>query len=1414
MRTHIVLLSLAAVCLTLNSTVLATNQLVPIIAADANVTNLVSWWKFNEGSGVTAYDSAGTNDGTIHGATWTTDYTGIALDFDGDDYVEVSDDPSLRFTLNSRFSLCSWAKPGGGYIVGKMGDSAKYGLFGYNIGYNTTSNKYYFTVKRSRVGSATVSVYTGEIPQGDWSHVTAVYNNRDMKIYLDGELEGTGTFREDYISGPPDKDLTIGARSAGSSIDSHFIGFIDDVRIYNKALSDEEVRLVYWYSCPACPPAIMVSATECIFFAYEGGPNPESQVLSVKRMGSGTSNWEITENCEWILAEPESDEYTSEVDDVNIAVNISGLGIGLYECELSISDPNASNNPKVVSVTLHVLDYYELHVPSEFETIQDAIDMVHNGASIIVAPGTYTGDGNRDIDFKGKEITVRSINPNDPNVVAATVINCQGSQSDPHRGFYFHSGEDGNSILDGFTIRNGYAVFSDDGGGGICCIGSSPTITNCIITSNQTGVYYDYKALHGGGIYLKGSRATIVNCTINNNRTSYGAYGSFSGTDGGYGGGIYCEDSSPRIINCLLSNNVTGDGGLGDLKCEPEGCIGWPGGDGGHGGGIYIWFSSAVIEHCTITGNTTGLGGDGGGYGAPPGARGRGGGIYVLGQEPDIINSIFWGNSLGQIYGNASVTYCDVEGGYTGFGNFAADPRFVSGPRGDYYLSQITAGQANNSPCLDRGSDLAANTRMLNCSTRTDGVVDTGIVDMGYHYGSCCLLKRHAADIDENWHVDQLDYGWLAADWQNCYQESYLPGDITSDNCVNINDLRIVTDCWLQCYVTKANNLVPPDYATGVDPNVQLIWGLGEGALYHDVYLGTDDNAVANAEHGSPEFMGTISEADFDPCGLDWQTAYYWRIDEVGPACVTKGQLWRFTTSTYSGHNLPLVGHWKFDEGEGTTAYDSAGSNHGIIYDAQWVTGQFNNGLIFDGSGDYVSIAHEQDLNITGDITISAWVNFRKGQYQHAIVAKREGNGTRNNPFDFRTRYCFTPCPALGRADASGSELAKSLGGVPIGQWGHVLVRVENKVPDFYINGTVTEKYGDTIFTKTPTGNTSPVLIGMSLDGLMDDVRIYNRALSAVEIMELYQDEWDCNVTEATNPEPANQATCVNPNMTLSWVPGEGTLNHDVYLGTDANAVANAGHLSQEFMGTVSEAHFDPCSVEWETTYYWRIDEVGYIGTAQGYLWSFTTCNDFSSNLVGWWKFDDGSGGTATDSAGTNNGTLNGDPTWATGRFDGALSFDGNGDYVSVAPIVPLTGNTVTAQAWIRLDKYAGIYNPILTQNTGNNGYYFDVTSGKPSFHIVVSPSYVQAISPEVINTDQWYYVAGTNDGSNLKLYIDGQLEDSAFSTGFLGVNNIAKIGGEPGSSLYFTGIIDDVRIYDRALTAGEILQLYQEGLN
>jgi predicted outer membrane repeat protein len=337
------------------------------------------------------------------------------------------------------------------------------------------------------------------------------------------------------------------------------------------------------------------------------------------------------------------------------------------------------------------------------QTIQGMIDAAENGDTVIIEPGVYTGYGNRDLDFKGKAITLSSIDPDDPNIVAATVIDCQGTESEPHQGFYFHNNETADSVLDGFTITGGY----ETSGGAIYCNNSSPTIRNCVIVDNY--------AYNGGGMRNCNSSATVMNCTFSGNYAASWGGGMtnrnstspiivtnciFTDNQASWGGGIRNYSSSTTLINCTFINNTA---------------RGWEGGglsdrDGGY----------STVINCTFSGNSS---------------ASRGGGIYSdENSRSTMINSILWENSdaggadeSAQIDNDGPtpvISYSCVQGwtgGLGGVGNMGDDPCFVDAGIGDYHLIADSA-------CVDAGDntavtvdiDLDGNPRIIN-----------GIVDMG-----------------------------------------------------------------------------------------------------------------------------------------------------------------------------------------------------------------------------------------------------------------------------------------------------------------------------------------------------------------------------------------------------------------------------------------------------------------------------------------------------------------------------------------------------------------------------------------------------------------------------------------------------------------------------------------------------------
>jgi len=311
-----------------------------------------------------------------------------------------------------------------------------------------------------------------------------------------------------------------------------------------------------------------------------------------------------------------------------------------------------------------------INVPSDQPTIQSGISAAATGDTVLVAPGIYTGEGNRDIDFSGKSVVLLSAGGPD-----VTIIDCQGSSIEPHRAFYFHNGEDTTSTINGLTIKNGY----NTSGGAIYCRSLSfPIFNNCVFENNI--------ASGSGGVSsgFEGS-PRFRDCTFLGNQADYGGaliYGLvwfevtsclFKDNNAIHGGAISAEQTNPNITQCVFIHNTATE----------------------EGGSLYIGSTSnAKINACTFYGDS-----------AQNGAS-----IYCDWFQFDMDSSIISFSRGGppvvftDFSNSAHIRCCDIYGNIGGDwigdiadmaeinGNFSANPLYCNTAGDNYHIS-------SNSPC-------------------------------------------------------------------------------------------------------------------------------------------------------------------------------------------------------------------------------------------------------------------------------------------------------------------------------------------------------------------------------------------------------------------------------------------------------------------------------------------------------------------------------------------------------------------------------------------------------------------------------------------------------------------------------------------------------------------------------------------
>ncbi len=321
-----------------------------------------------------------------------------------------------------------------------------------------------------------------------------------------------------------------------------------------------------------------------------------------------------------------------------------------------------------------------------------------------------------------------------------------------------------------------------------------------------------------------------------------------------------------------------------------------------------------------------------------------------------------------------------------------------------------------------------------------------------------------------------------------------------------------------------------------------------------------------------------------------------------------------FVINTTGSASADLVAHWRLDEGSGNTVYDSStfGNDGTFKSDPQWVAGYYGGALEFDGNDDNIDCGNDDSLNITDEITLSAWINIT----QRPVVDSWYTIPWKENAYSmylYGTDNEVTTLAAdfwldTGRADIwNGPDID-----IPPNNWTHIAVTFNGTDFEFYVNGEHDYTQNEPATIEISTINFLFTEEGSNFKGLIDDVRVYNRALTQAEILVAM--EGSEGYPYALGPEPADGAMLSDTWANLSWRAGDYAVSHDVYVGENFDEVDTGAEST--FRGNQTDTFYVigfpgfayPDGLVPGTTYYWRIDEVNDVepnSPWKGDIWSF-----------------------------------------------------------------------------------------------------------------------------------------------------------------------------------------------------------------
>ena len=290
--------------------------------------------------------------------------------------------------------------------------------------------------------------------------------------------------------------------------------------------------------------------------------------------------------------------------------------------------------------------------------------------------------------------------------------------------------------------------------------------------------------------------------------------------------------------------------------------------------------------------------------------------------------------------------------------------------------------------------------------------------------------------------------------------------------------------------------------------------------------------------------------------------------------------------------------------------------------------------------------------------------------------------------------------------------------------------------------------------------------------------------------------------TAPAGPAPANAATGVSLTPTLSWAASTRATHYTVAFGTtNPPAVVSTSQTATTYQ---------PGALTASKKYYWRIVAIGAGGSTSGPVWSLTTAaGAVRPAPIAAYAFNEGAGTTTADASGNGRTGALTNATWtAAGKFGGALSFNGSSSRVTVADAAPLHLSTaMTLEAWVRPSGTgAASWQALIYKGVDNYLLAMPDYTTAPIAGGTLGGGLALVTSPSAIPAQTWTHVAVTYDGAMVRLFVNATQVASRPANGLIAVSGSPlEIGGSLVDGGPFAGLIDDVRVYNTALTAAQI---------